>query len=162
MEAVDRRGDAPAATALRVVIVDGHESLRTSLRELIDDQPDMSVVAEAATAHDGLTAVARTGADVVVIDASLPDRSGVDLCREVCRRCPSTRVLLLSSSDADEALFAAAQAGAGGYVVKHATGLDLANRVRRTARGQSLLDDLVLERLRTWRRVASQRSTRTL
>ena len=90
--------------------------------------------------------------DVMILDARLPDGSGIDVCRDVRSVDPSIKALILTSFDDDEALFAAIMAGSSGYVLKNVRGGDLVDAIRRVAAGQSLLDpaltSLVLERLR--------------
>ena len=84
---------------------------------------------------------------VAVLDSRLPDGSGVDVCREIRSRDPNIAVLILTSFDDDEALFAAIMAGAAGYVLKQIRGSDLIDSVRRVAAGQSLLDPAVTARV---------------
>jgi DNA-binding NarL/FixJ family response regulator len=87
-----------------------------------------------------------------VLDARLPDGSGIDVCRDVRSQDPTIQALILTSYDDDEALFSAIMAGAAGYVLKQIRGTDLVDAVRRVAAGQSLLDPAVtqqvLDRLR--------------
>lgn len=151
-ELVGQGCDAQSSGRLRVVVVDDHEMLRRGLREVIDAQADMEVVGEAEDAAGGHAVVARVRPDVAVLDVSLPDRSGIELCRDVREQYPATHVMMLSSSEDDQVVFEAIEAGADGYVVKHVKGLDLAEHVRRIAHGGPLLDDVmaarVLERAR--------------
>ena len=84
---------------------------------------------------------------VAVLDARLPDGSGIDVCREVRSRDATIAFLLLTSFDDDEALFNAVMAGAAGYVLKQIRGTDLLDAVRRVAAGQSLLEPIVAERV---------------
>jgi DNA-binding NarL/FixJ family response regulator len=87
-----------------------------------------------------------------VLDARLPDGSGIDVCREVRSADPTIKALILTSYQDDEALFSAIMAGAAGYVLKQIKGTDLVDAIRRVAAGQSLLDPAVtqqvLERIR--------------
>jgi DNA-binding NarL/FixJ family response regulator len=91
--------------------------------------------------------------DVAILDARLPDGSGIDVCRDIRAVDPSIKGLILTSYEDDEALFAAIMAGAAGYVLKQIRGTDLVDAVRRVAAGQSLLDPAVtarvLERIRS-------------
>ena len=81
--------------------------------------------------------------DVAILDARLPDGSGIDVCREIRSRDPHIKALILTSYDDDEALFAAIMAGAAGYTLKQVRGNDLVDAVRRVAAGQSMLDPSV-------------------
>lgn len=137
---------------IRVFVLDDHEVVRRGVRDLLDAEPDIVVVGEAAGAEQGYNRILATSPDVAVIDVSLPDGDGVSVCRDVRSRRPSVKVLILTSVDDDEALFDAIVAGASGYVLKQVRGLDLVDDVRRVAAGQSLLDPAitaaVLRRLR--------------
>jgi two-component system response regulator DevR len=135
----------------RVVLVDDHEIVRRGLKELLQDE-GFDVVGEAGTAADALIRVRALRPDVAILDARLPDGSGIDVCRDVRSADPSIACLILTSYDDDDALFAAIMAGAAGYVLKQVHGTDLVDAIRRVAAGQSLLDPAVttrvLERLR--------------
>jgi two-component system response regulator DevR len=135
----------------RVVLVDDHEIVRRGLKELLQDE-GFDVVGEAGNATDALIRVRALRPDVAILDARLPDGSGIDVCRDVRSADPSIACLILTSYDDDDALFAAIMAGAAGYVLKQVHGTDLVDAIRRVAAGQSLLDPAVttrvLERLR--------------
>ena len=113
---------------------------------------DLVVVGEAGTADEALRRIPAAKPDVAILDARLPDGSGIDVCREIRSSCPETRCLVLTSYDDDEALFAAVMAGASGYLLKQIGGSSLTDAIRQVAAGRSLLDTAVtgklLERLR--------------
>jgi two-component system, NarL family, response regulator DevR len=136
----------------RVFLLDDHEVVRMGLRQLLDDEEDLTVVGEASTAEEALNRIPSTRPDVAVLDVRLPDGDGVEVCREVRSRNPEIACLMLTSFADDEALFSAIMAGAAGYVLKQIRGAELVNAVRRVAAGESLLDPAVtkrvLERLR--------------
>ncbi|AQW52096.1 LuxR family transcriptional regulator [Streptomyces hygroscopicus] len=112
----------------------------------------MQVVGEAGTAADALARIPAARPDVAVLDIRLPDRSGVEVCREIRARYENIRCMMLTSFADDEALFDAIIAGASGYVLKDIRGEELLSAVRDVAAGRSLLDPVatarVLERLR--------------
>lgn len=112
----------------------------------------MEVVGEAGTAADALARIPAARPDVAVLDIRLPDRSGVEVCREIRARDESIHCMMLTSFADDEALFDAIIAGASGYVLKDIRGEELLSAVRDVAAGRSLLDPVatarVLERLR--------------
>lgn len=136
----------------RVMLVDDHEVVRAGLRSLLKVHPDMEVVAEAATAADAVLRARSYHPDVVVLDVRLPDRSGVEVCRDIRSEHPQMAVLMLTSFSDDRALFDSIMAGAAGYVLKQIRGTDLVEGIRRVSAGESLLDPAitakVLDRLR--------------
>ena len=137
---------------IRVFLLDDHEVVRRGLRDLLESDGDIVIVGESATGVEATSRIPALRPDVAVLDARLPDGSGIDVCRDVRSVDPSIKVLILTSYDDDEALFAAILAGAAGYLLKQVGGNDLVDAVRRVAAGQSLIDPSltarVLERLR--------------
>jgi two-component system response regulator DevR len=137
---------------LRVFLLDDHEVVRRGVRDLLEDSGTISVVGQAGTVAEAAIEIERLQPDVAVLDARLPDGSGIDLCRRVRLIAPRTAVLILTSYEDDEALFEAIMAGASGFLLKQVRGNDLVDAVQRVAAGQSLLDPAVtrsvLERLR--------------
>ena len=133
--------------------MDDHDVVREGLRSLLRRAPEIEVVGEAGTAALALTEAARLQPDVVVLDVRLPDGSGVEVCREIRSARPETRVLMLTSYADDEALFASIMAGAAGYLLKETRAAALLDAIATAARGGSLLDPAmtqrVFERLRT-------------
>jgi DNA-binding NarL/FixJ family response regulator len=138
---------------IKVFLLDDHEVVRLGLRQLLDGEPDVEVVGEAATAAQAIARVPALQPDVAVLDVRLPDGDGITVCREIRSVMdePPACLMLTSFSD-DEALFTAIMAGAAGYLLKQVSGTDLIGAVRRLAVGESLLDPAmttaVLERLR--------------
>jgi DNA-binding NarL/FixJ family response regulator len=141
-----------AAGTVRVFLLDDHEVVRRGVADLLEAEPDLTVVGEAATAAEALARVPAARPDVAVLDVRLPDGDGVTVCRELRSRLPDLRCLMLTSFADDDALFDAIMAGASGYVLKQIRGTDLVGAVRTVASGQSLLDPRttakVLERMR--------------
>ncbi|MFJ6670362.1 response regulator [Actinosynnema sp. NPDC091369] len=137
---------------VRVLLVDDHEVVRRGLRELLEDEDDISVVAEAGGVDEALVRAAATRPDVAVVDVRLPDGGGVDLCRRLRASADGPRCLVLTAFDDEEALVGAIMAGASGYLLKQVRGQDLVTAVREVAAGRSLLDPQttarVLDRLR--------------
>jgi two-component system response regulator DevR len=137
---------------IRVFLLDDHEVVRAGLREMLQRDGDIEVVGESGSAVEATHRIPALRPDVAVLDARLPDGSGIDVCRDVRSVDPSIKGLILTSYEDDEALFAAIMAGASGYVLKQIRGTDLVDGVRRVAAGQSMLDPAVtarvLERIR--------------
>jgi DNA-binding NarL/FixJ family response regulator len=138
---------------IRVFLLDDHEVVRRGLADLLQAEDDIEVVGESASAVEAAHLAPALRPDVAILDARLPDGSGIDACRDIRAVDPSIKALILTSYEDDEALFAAIMAGAAGYVLKQIRGTDLVDAVRRVAAGQSLLDPAVtarvLERIRT-------------
>src|SRR6478735_482944 len=137
---------------IRVYLLDDHDVVREGLTFLLEQQEDIVVVGQSATAAEATARIPALRPDVAVLDARLPDGSGIEVCRAVRAVDPTIKALILTSYDDDEALFAAIMAGASGYVLKEITGQDLIGAVRQVAAGNSLIDPTltarVLERVR--------------
>ena len=136
---------------IRVYLLDDHDVVREGLRFLLEQQEDIVVVGESATATEATARIPALRPDVAVLDARLPDGSGIEVCRAVRAVDPTIKALILTSYDDDEALFAAIMAGASGYVLKEIHSSDLVTAVRHVAAGKSLIDPAmtaaVLERI---------------
>ena len=142
----------PSVDKIRVFLLDDHEIVRRGIKELLEGEPDIVVVGESGLADEAARRIPALRPDVAILDARLPDGSGIDVCREIRSRDPEIKALILTSYDDDEALFAAIMAGAAGYTLKQVRGNDLVETVRRVAAGQSTLDPsvtaAVLDRVR--------------
>ena len=123
----------------RVLLADDHELVRSGLRLVLDAQPDIKVVAEAADGAEAVQKAMDGGVDLAVIDVSMPRLTGLQAAEELRRRRPGIRVLLLSMHDNEQYFFAALKAGASGYVLKSAASRDLVNAVRASMRGEPFL-----------------------
>jgi two-component system, NarL family, response regulator DevR len=145
---------------VRVFLLDDHEIVRRGIADLLDAEPDITVVGEAGTAAEALRRIPAVQPDVAVLDARLPDGSGIDVCRDIRSSQPSVRCLILTSYDDEDAIFAAVMAGAAGYLLKQIRGTSLVDAIRQVAAGKSLLDPLVTERLLTRLRNPAPRDER--
>jgi DNA-binding NarL/FixJ family response regulator len=132
--------DAPATGKIGVFLLDDHEIVRRGVRDLLEAEPDITVVGEAGTAESALARIPALRPDVAILDIRLPDGDGVSVCREIRSMMPEVACLMLTSFGDDEALFDAIMAGAAGYVLKQIHGTDLVGAVRTIASGESLLD----------------------
>ncbi len=138
-DGADEAGRGP----IRVYLLDDHELVRRGIRELLASQGDIEVVGESGLAQEAASRIPALRPDVAILDQRLPDGLGVEVCRQVRSVDPGIAVLILTSYDDDEALFAAIMGGAAGYVLKQIKGTDLVEAVRRVAAGQSMLDPAV-------------------
>ncbi|MDP9317676.1 MAG: response regulator transcription factor [Actinomycetota bacterium] len=138
---------------IRIYLLDDHQIVRRGLRDLFEAEDDLEIVGESGSAAEAQRRIPALRPHVAVLDARLPDGSGIDVCREVRSIDPSIQVLILTSYDDDEALFAAIMAGASGYALKQIEATDLVASVRHVAAGKSMLDPAVtarvLERVRS-------------
>ncbi|HEY5438386.1 MAG TPA: response regulator transcription factor [Acidimicrobiales bacterium] len=132
---------------IRLLLVDDHEIVRRGLRELLEAEEDLEVVAQAGTVEEGAE-LDISNVDVAVLDVRLPDGSGVDLCRQLRAKRPELGCLMLTSFADNEALNASVLAGARGYVLKNVRGGDLVSSIRRVANGEMLLTTDQIERAR--------------
>ncbi len=123
-----------------VFLLDDHEVVRRGVRELLETEPDITVVGEASTAAEALARVPALRPRVAILDVRLPDSDGVTVCRELKSRMPELGCLMLTSFPDDDALFDAIMAGAAGYLLKQVRGSDIVTAVRTVAAGGSMLD----------------------
>jgi two-component system response regulator DevR len=146
--------DDPAAVnaeatpeSIRVFLLDDHEIVRRGIADLLSAEIDIVVVGEAGTAAEALRRIPASAPHVAVLDARLPDGSGIEVCREIRSSAPQIRCLILTSYDDNDAIFAAVMAGAAGYLLKEVRGSYLVDAIRQVAAGKSLMDPAVTERL---------------
>ncbi|WP_371667276.1 response regulator transcription factor [Streptomyces sp. NBC_00289] len=132
---------------IRVFLLDDHEVVRRGLADLLDGEPDISVIGDAGTVGQALARGPALRPDVAVLDVRLPDGDGISVCRELRSQMPELACLMLTSFDDEDALLDAIMAGAAGYVLKQIKGSDLVSAVRTVASGQSMLDPATTARL---------------
>jgi two-component system response regulator DevR len=128
---------------ISVFLVYDHEIVRPGIADLIDREPDLRVVGEAASARAARGRIAALSPDVAVLDVRLPDGDGMDLCRDIRSATPSVRCLLLTAYEDTTAGYAAVRAGASGHVLEDIPGRGLVDGIRRAARGESLVSRAV-------------------
>ena len=121
---------------VRVLVVDDHDVVRLGLRTLLGASPDVTIVGESSDGHEALALDARLQPDVVVMDLSMSGMDGAAATRELVRRRPGARVVILTMHDEEEYLIPLLEAGAQGYVVKSAVTTDLLPAVRTVAAGR--------------------------
>ena len=125
---------------IRVLIVDDSPIIRLGLRSALEDYADIVIAGEAGSAAEGVAAVGKHKPDVVLLDLHLPDKSGLQACRELLKVRPGTQVLILTSSSNERNVQEAMSAGARGYLLKENDGATLAAALRTVAGGSSVLD----------------------
>jgi DNA-binding NarL/FixJ family response regulator len=133
---------------IRVLIADDQALVRGGFRLIVDSQPDMEVVGEAADGAEAVAQALELAPDVVLMDIRMPGVDGIEATRRLVRTAPSSlRVLILTTFDLDEYVYEAMRAGASGFLVKDVPPLELAHGVRTVAQGDALLAPTVVRRL---------------
>jgi DNA-binding NarL/FixJ family response regulator len=130
---------------IRVFILDDHELVRRGLQELLEGE-GFVVVGSSGSAVEAIRRIPALHPDVCVLDARLPDGTGIEVCRDVRSVDPTINCLILTSYDDEQALRGAVLAGACGYVLKEIGGTDLIGALRRAAAGESLFEEGVVAR----------------
>ena len=135
----------------RILVVDDHEVVRSGLKAILEDEPDLEVVGEAGSASEAQQRAQQLEPDVILMDVRMEGTNGIEACRAIKSARPKTAVLMFTSFGEEEAVTAAIVAGASGYLLKNMARADLLKAIRTAAAGQSLLDPAVtgkvLERL---------------
>jgi NarL family two-component system response regulator LiaR len=135
------------AELISVLIADDHPFVRHGLRTFLETLDDVEVVGEAGNGAEAVEQAARLVPDVVLMDLVMPELDGVDATRRIRTESPSTKVIVLTSFDADDQVFPAIKAGAAGYLLKDVRPADLADAVRKASRGEALLAPSVAAKL---------------
>jgi two-component system, NarL family, response regulator len=125
-----------SAEQLRILVVDDHPVVRHGLVALIDHQPDMCVVAEAATGRAAVEQFQLLRPDVVLMDLRMPELDGVEAIIQIRAAAPQARVIVLTTYDSDEDIYRGLRAGAMGYLLKDAPAGELLGAIRAVAAGQ--------------------------
>lgn len=141
---------------MRVLLVDDHEVVRLGLATLLEEVPGVSLVGEAGSGREALQACERLDPDLVILDIRLPDQSGVEVCRQISKRWPPIKVIILTSYVSDDLIAETILAGATGYVRKQVGNEELLRAIEAVRRGEALLDPRITQRvLRRMRRTES-------
>ena len=128
---------------VRILIVDDHALYRVGIRQILEREPDLEIVAEADDARTALDASFATNPDVILMDLSLPSPGGIETTQRVKRELPSTSIIVLAVSEDEDALFDAIKAGAAAFILKDVGPDDLVTIIRRVVSGEYLINDKV-------------------
>ena len=131
----------------RVLIADDQELVRTGFRVVLDSEPDLEVVGEAADGFAAVEAVNALCPDVVLMDIRMPNLDGIEATRRIAAGDGSPHVLILTTFDLDDYVYEALRAGASGFLLKDARAEELCNAVRTVAAGEALLSPSITRRL---------------
>ncbi len=132
---------------IRLVLADDHAVVRQGTRELLEQEPDLKVVGEAATGREAVRLAQELRPDVVIMDVRMPDLSGLEATRRIRELNLPSQVLVLTAYDDDEYVFALLEAGAAGYLLKTAPIREVVRAVRQVHSGQSPLDPAVAHKV---------------
>lgn len=132
---------------INVLIADDHAILRAGLRQVLSETEDIHVVAEAGTANDAIKLCRTHPADVMLLDITLPDRSGIEALQYIKKDNPQISVLMLSMHREDQYALRALKAGASGYLCKQSASDELVDAVRMVAKGKKYISEAVAELL---------------
>jgi DNA-binding NarL/FixJ family response regulator len=138
---------ASSGPDLKVVIVDDQLLLRAGFRKLLDGEAGLQVVGDAGDGQEAVAMVDRHRPDVVLMDIRMPVLDGIEATRRITRRAPRTAVLVLTTYDLDEYVFAALEAGASGFLLKDCPPDELVAAIRVVARGEALIAPSITRRL---------------
>lgn len=134
---------------VRVVLADDHEIVRKGIHDLLEEEDDIRVVAEAADGVEAVDLTLEHQPDVAVLDIQMPEMTGIEATRQIKAKAPAIRILVLTAYDDDPYIFAVLQAGAGGYVLKNAPARELVRAVRTVAEGGSAMDPTITAKVMT-------------
>lgn len=126
-------------TPIRIILAEDHTIVRKGLRALLESAPDIEVVAEAANGRMALEQVAELNPDVVVMDITMPLLNGLEATRQLKKRYPELKVVILTMHSDEEYVFQSLRAGVDGYLVKETAPLDLVKAIRAAHKGDSYL-----------------------
>lgn len=135
---------------IRILIVDDHLIVRQGLRTILEREPDMEVVASAASAEEGLDLLQQTQPNIALVDVRMPGMSGVELCRRAREAAPETAVVILTSFFNEDLVRECIQAGARGYLLKDVDDLNLVRSVRGVVQGEAAINPQAAALLLDW------------
>jgi DNA-binding NarL/FixJ family response regulator len=128
---------------LRVLLVDDHALVRHGFRRILEDDPEIEIVGEASNGEEAVRLAGKEKPAVIVMDCAMPGMNGLEATRKILEARPDAAILMLSMHSEDTLVRQALDAGARGYILKNAMDLDLANAIKRVAKGEKVLDPQV-------------------
>jgi DNA-binding NarL/FixJ family response regulator len=132
---------------IQVMLVDDHVFWRRGVQQIVDAEPDMSVVAEASDGQEAVSRALAASPDIILMDVNMPKVSGVEATRNISEALPDVRIVMLTVSDTDENLFESIKAGAVGFLTKDVSPDDVTAAIRETMQGESSLSPFVAARM---------------
>jgi len=131
---------------VKILIVDDHALFRVGIRQILEREPDLEVVAEADDGRTALDAAFATNPDVILMDLSLPAPGGIEVTQRVKRELPAAAIVVLSTDEDEDALFESIKAGAAAFILKDIAPEDLVMIIRRVVAGEYLINDKVFSK----------------
>jgi DNA-binding NarL/FixJ family response regulator len=128
---------------VRILLADDHTLVRQGLRRIIEEHPDWSVIAESADGRDAVRLALELTPDVAVLDIGMPQLNGIEATRQIVKRAPAVRVLVVSMHSDEAHVVQAVEAGAVGYLLKDSADTDLVDAVKAAIRGKSFFSPVV-------------------
>ncbi len=140
-------GEHEQGNVIRILLVDDHALVREGTRRLLETENDVQVVAEASSGEEAIEVARSLQPDIAVMDIAMPGMGGIEATRAIKKYCPETAVLILSAYDDEPYLLALLDAGAAGFLLKNVHGQELIQAIRAVARGESLLQPSIAEKM---------------
>lgn len=132
---------------IRVLIADDHAIVREGLKQILADTKDIMVAGDAENGLDAIKLVRESDCDVLLLDISMPDRSGIDVLKQIRKESPGTAVLMLSMHREDQYAIRSLKAGASGYLNKQSAPAELVNAIRQVAGGRKYISTALAQEL---------------
>src|SRR5690606_8455840 len=136
-------------TTTKILVVDDHAVVRAGIHYFLDDLPDMQIAGEAASAQEAMRLIRSQDWDIVLLDIAMPDKSGVDVLKQIKREKPNLPVLMLSMHPENRYAVQILRSGASGYVQKEALATELVNAIKTILKGHKYISPAVAELLTT-------------
>ena len=146
---------------IKIIIADDHTVLREGTRKLLEEEPDMEVVAEAYDGEEAVLLATELKPDIVLMDIAMPKLDGIVATQQIKNKCPDVNVLILSAYDDDQFVFKLLQAGASGYLLKSVHSQELVSGVRAVYQGESVLHPTIARKVLRRLAFASGKSSDT-
>jgi two-component system, NarL family, response regulator LiaR len=132
---------------ISIIIADDHTVVRKGTKQILEQETDFQVIGEAANGEDAVKLVTALKPDIAIVDIAMPVLDGIEATKKIKAINPATAVLILTAYDNDEFVFALLKAGAAGYLLKDASGLDIVSAIRAILRGESALHPVIARKV---------------
>jgi NarL family two-component system response regulator LiaR len=132
---------------IKILIADDHAVVRDGTRRILEQEPDLNVVAEAADGEEAVRLAGSSKPDVAIIDIAMPKVDGIEATKQIKALYPAVAVLILSAYDDDQFVFSLLEAGAAGYLLKSVRGRELIDAVRQVYAGESVLHPAIARKV---------------